>query len=314
MDPEVDFSKREDFIDNKLTILSVNIRSLRKNWDELQIAIENTKIKWHVIVLTEINIKKYEVGLYKLDNYEEFYVTRESTDRGGGICMFINKSVCASFQRINLDINDGIWATFQFNDVDYSICAIYRQPSTNKNLFISELKKILDEKLETDDNIIVVGDINIDILKKDEKQDKKMVDKYENCMAEKGLETKVDSPTRQDITKNKLSESCIDHIYARLNTQLSKGYTWKKRISDHFFTILTINIIKQKEDIEQNKVQTTCRLNDENIVKELQFIDWRILDQIRDSNIACDKINEVIKEIYTRKQIILKTYDKKVSN
>lgn len=61
-----DVGRREN-----VKVLHVNIRSLRKNWDLLIRKIGETKVKWEMIILTEINIKKEEVELYSMEKYKK---------------------------------------------------------------------------------------------------------------------------------------------------------------------------------------------------------------------------------------------------
>jgi len=82
-------SEIHDSKNKKIKALHVNIISMRKNWEELMLIFEETKIEWDIIVLTEINIKKYETILYRIKNYESCFLTRETTKRGGGICIFV---------------------------------------------------------------------------------------------------------------------------------------------------------------------------------------------------------------------------------
>ena len=290
-------------------MLQVNIRSLRKNWDEYVITIANSKVKWDIIVLSEINIKKYEHIMYTLPEYNSFVITRESTKRGGGICMFVRDKITAVYKKIKIDTNDGIWATICINEIEWNIFALYRQPCTNKLIFIDELKKYLEDNIELTDNVIILGDLNIDILKTKEKING-VPEKFENLMAGKGFEAKIESSTRQEKLRDKMCESCIDHIFIRSKKHQSKGYVWKKKISDHYFTLLTIEL--NTENVEnQTNIQQGYLLKDDSIVKELRNVDWRFLDEIQDTNIAYEEIKNKIQNIYQNNQVLKKTKPKK---
>ena len=86
--------------------------------------LSNSKIEWDVIIVSEINIKKYESVMYKIPNYDNFFVTRENTKRGGGIGMFVKKNIIVEFESIKCDINDGIMAMLRINDIEVKIVSI----------------------------------------------------------------------------------------------------------------------------------------------------------------------------------------------
>jgi hypothetical protein len=146
---------------------------------------------------------------------------------------------------------------------------------------------------------VIIGDLNIDILENNKKE-KTIVEKYENLLAAKGFEAKVNSPTRQEMVNGRLCESCIDHIFVRIKEGASKGYVWKKKISDHYFTILTVDINETKSEIPDITAETYHRLNDDKIVNEMQNIDWRFLNSMEDINRMYDTIKNIIQEIYEK--------------
>ena len=282
-----------------LKLIHVNIRSIKKNWDEFVQTLAGSKIKWDCIVLSEINIKKYESILYKLSDYESYMVTRESTKRGGGVCMFVKNNIPVVFESITCEGNDGINAKFQIKNTDLQVLAFYRQPSSNKRKFVNELKNLIKNKQVCTNNVILVGDINIDILKKSKNKDRQVIEKYENMLAANGYEKKIDSPTRQEWLNGVLCKSCIDHIYIKSEDLIGKGYTWERKISDHYFIILTVKLHTRKEENLKVDVNEE-RLNDEAIISELKLVDWRFLNSVEDVNSAYDNVKNIVDDIYKR--------------
>lgn len=70
--------------------MHVNVRSCRKNWDNLLLDLDNCSFKFDVIALTEINLKDDEIVNYNLKNYDKYHNCRKN-QRGGGILLFIRK-------------------------------------------------------------------------------------------------------------------------------------------------------------------------------------------------------------------------------
>lgn len=79
--------------------------------------------------------------------------------------------------------------------------------------FLEELDTNL-EKLAITNNVFLVVDFNIDLLK----QSKSQVFDHLNILASYGIESQINAPTREEILQNKLVTSCIDHVGVRLGT------------------------------------------------------------------------------------------------
>ena len=124
----------------------------------------NTKIAWDVIVLTEIGIKNHERGMYRLNGYNCIFATREETSRGGGVCAFVKNSLDSTLSAFKCDVNDGVRVEIHVDAINLVILGVYRQPCSNKNKFINELKKLLRSKENDVANLVLMGDINIDIM------------------------------------------------------------------------------------------------------------------------------------------------------
>lgn len=302
-----------------VSLLNINIRSLRKNWDNLQIAIDRSKIKWDLIVITEINIKKEELDNYKIEGYMKYAITREETKRGGGILVLINKS--QKFKNINttnlkLDGNDGIKINFEFSNELFEVIAIYRKPDSNKLKYIKELKNMLKNqeiKLKT---MICLGDINIDILEDDnleiDKSEQNVVDKYENLLAEQGFEKLINSPTRVEIVKKKnkneyvIQKSCLDHIHIKTKKWITKGITIEEKLSDHYFTACWLwkeNNLKERnkqDNMHTDKLKDNIKYNDNNIIDEMNKIKWNKLIKCSNVNDMFNEINKTIHVIYDK--------------
>lgn len=83
-------------------LFHLNIRSIRKHWDEFQLAIISILPIADIFVLTEINIHRDEVGKFTLPGFKRVFYTRENK-RGGGIAIFIKNKI--SFTELRLTFN-----------------------------------------------------------------------------------------------------------------------------------------------------------------------------------------------------------------
>jgi hypothetical protein len=187
-----------------------------------------------------------------------------------------------------------------------TIIVIYKQPKSNKIKFVSELGKYLEEK-EQDKNVIILGDMNIDILEgKNDHPEKHTIEKYLNLLAFKGYEIMINSKTRDDTRGDKLNESCLDHIFWKHQGCEGKGATILRKVADHYFTAFWMwNKTEQKvyEELDINVNKT--RYNDKNITNELNNIDWSCLDALKDPNLIYFKMREIIDCIYNNNKIVM---------
>ena len=129
-----------------LTIVHQNIRSIRKNWETFNLELQQSKIKWDLILLTEIGIKENEKDLYKLEGYSQTAITREQTKVGGGImCLIKNNFVYESFEH-KLDTDDCLVVKTEWKGNEIVIIVLYRQPlSSKKKIFVKELEILIDK-------------------------------------------------------------------------------------------------------------------------------------------------------------------------
>jgi len=194
-------------------VMHMNIRSLRKNWEQLTQHLESMHIKWEIIILTEINIKKEESELYELEGYNKTTLTRENTARGGGIMVFINKSEEARTRTIEIGESNAIEIVIMGKNTEketqkennIQIIAVYRKPSSNRKEFVKKLKNWIESTETKWESQMIIGDINIDILDNnktsEDNYDQKSIDYYENTLARLGFECKMNSPTREELVE-----------------------------------------------------------------------------------------------------------------
>ena len=287
---------------SSINVLHVNIRSLRKNWEQLKIDIDSTLITWDIICLTEINIKDSESRLYQLENYDAFCFTREETNRGGGVMLFVkisNSIDIVNVSNILIDSNNAITADLLINEVPLTLLVIYRQPLQHKKkTFVSKLAKVL-EKFEFTENLCLIGDINIDILEENHNgADYKLTDKYLNLLASCGLFSKIDSPTREEKYGNRITRSCIDHCFIKSKFHDCLGLCIEKKLADHYY--IAAKILTKSTKVEENISETNVLMNDKNIIEKLNNIDWLYLEKHKNDPVYIyNEITKRISQIYT---------------
>ena len=140
----------------------MNIRSLRKHFQTFLTTINNIIEKIQLIVLIETNITDDENCFYNIHGFNSTFLNR-GEGKGGGIVVYTKQNINFKHIKISTVYFELIQLELEINKQPLSLLAIYRQPKLNKNLFIIELEKVI-KQIAIKQNIVIVGDINIDIL------------------------------------------------------------------------------------------------------------------------------------------------------
>lgn len=212
-----------------LTIVHVNIRSLRKHWDTFCSYVDSVLHKVDVFVLTEINISSAETDLFTLPGFISSWFTRYD-QRGGGIAIFVQDIWSVEQIATTFSSAESLGLKISNQHSHISLLAIYRPPSSNLTSFLNELDAQL-QRTTLDPNICLVGDFNIDILNPTVPS----TCDYLDIIAKYGLESIIDIPTREELLLYNLVKSCIDHFNIRTDVASVHGAVLQKKVADHYF-------------------------------------------------------------------------------
>ncbi|KAG5867001.1 hypothetical protein JTB14_018164 [Gonioctena quinquepunctata] len=101
------------------------------------------------------------------------------------------------------------------------INAVYKPPNTNPHQFINNLQHYSESPLfQTESYNILIGDINIDLLKNNE-----LNIEYNNTLKEFGFISTINNPTRVQGGHS----SCIDHIFFKSKQNVPDQILWYHR-------------------------------------------------------------------------------------
>jgi exonuclease III len=180
---------------NSINTLMINIRSMRRNWDTLMGMISNILIHIHLLILLEINVKEDELKLFEINDFNIIAKCREAQS-GGGIAIYYRNY-------INVNILDSAFYSTESLILELSIeyqkiiiAAFYRPPSSSILDFNRELENWLTtDKINNNKNLIVLGDINIDIINN---HNKSTTVEYLNILNSMGIQMCIKTPTREE--------------------------------------------------------------------------------------------------------------------
>ena len=273
-------------------ILSLNIRSVNKNFDQLLILLHCLDLDLDAVVLSEC-WTNCAFQIPHLDGYDVNY-TRANRNRSDGVIVYTKTSLNASANELDIDDGNGLRVTY--NDVN--IIAIYRSPSfANPTRFIRSLISSLNN-LSSDEKIrhtVIAGDANINIYG----NRSAFADDYECFLHELGFVSAINTPTR--VLPN--HESCIDHIFIRTKNKATSAVI-HSTVTDHYSTLLAIDGNIQKTRINYTQLKT---IDESKLVDLLTKESWNgIIDEFNTDQ-ATDKfvttLQAHIRDCTTTKQI-----------
>lgn len=111
------------------------------------------------------------------------------------------------------------------------LLTIYRPPKTNKHGFVDSLHDLL-LKIPVTHEILLIGDTNIDLLLR-KTSSGSATSNYINNMSELGLECAVRDVTREEVYGDRVTRSCIDHVWVRTQG-MTTAYVLTCKLSDHY--------------------------------------------------------------------------------
>lgn len=256
--------------------------------DELEHFIGKLDKKPQIIIITESWIKKGEEKFFCMQNYCSIFSSRIDC-RGGGIVVYIHDGFPFD-EKINFQIEKN--HVILLCDLNVSVCAIYRSPSTNINQFL----KYMDELLENNEQTIICGDINIDLLNTNSAN----VTSYNQILLANGFHC------INEIDKTQYTYSCGDH-YSILDHVCTNILNIEHNLkilpvafSDH--RLLQFNIkVGIKEKIN----------NDNKIIKIVNYENIKLeLIQYDDMNKSYDEFAQFLISVYNN-NITEKTFIEK---
>ena len=136
-----DLGNKNSVSANFISIVHLNIRSLRKNMENFKIFLNSISHDFDIICLTETWCKEENIPQFLLPNYKAIHQVRYNQDKsGGGICIFVKNSMnCIKNEKFSRnDANcESLCIEIESKCLKNKIIVntIYRPPNGNKKIF-----------------------------------------------------------------------------------------------------------------------------------------------------------------------------------
>ena len=286
-----------------LNIVTMNIVSLPKHAGELACFISTLETHIDVIVLTEIGARNISTVEHLFQNYTFFYVTPCNNPKGGvGIYVShrMNDIVINNECSYNKTCNcvrceiESLFVDFTYGGKRYTVGGIYRHPNGNVDHFCCDLEELCNN-FEHDRNIILAGDMNINIINFDNAH----VLKYLTLMMSHRFLPHITLPTR--IATHRPTATCIDHIFVKqpvkdTSLDLISGILYCD-LSDHLPCFVSMCVGSNVKDIHNRPMtrlfgERQCQ----SFVNSMAVYDWDVL--YNDSNDFYATFITAVKEIF----------------
>ena len=239
-----------------LKIGCINARSLYPKIDEIHQIIH--KHEFDILGINEtwldVFISDHEL---LIDHYD--LLRHDRNRQGGGVCLFVRKSLKYSTVQTVKDKLESIWINVAFNNNNVGIGCMYRPPSADQEYYNDMLDQIEQVKATSDD-IILMGDLNFNYVL-NEHLSSCPVHYIESAYE---LTQLVDKPTR--VTQS--SSTLIDLILSSMPQQHECTRVLPVSLSDHY---LVYTILRWKS--KKPGCHNTIKFRDFKNFESCKFID-----------------------------------------
>lgn len=279
-----------------LKVLQQNIRSLNCNFQELQVLLERLKLSCDIIVLSECWLSRVS-NLPLLQGYNS-HKTNDNYNQNDGIVVYTNNNLKCTVEEPFLSEANCLMIKIKNDTI---IIAIYRPPSFKSlDAFLDSLHNLLTT-VSSFKNIIVVGDINIDLLGSGSG-----TTSYLETFAFHGLLPAINTATRD--------RTCLDHVI--LKTKLEAlTFSLGTSITDHEAVLFCIKTQVAKPNSTTTKIN--LKIDIDKLKSECNNLKFDIVYQETNVNTAINNFiniiqlliaNNSIKRLIPRNKIIIKPW------
>lgn len=272
---------------NVFSLIYVNIRSLRKNFNNFLAEFMLIESKIDFIVFSEIWIGSDELDLYGIPGYN-IYAKCNDNYRSGGVICYAHHDIFVSQLDVDMLSADCLVLNVKISNNNFKLMILYRFNFSPENDFITELGNYLSA---CNQNIIYLGDININLL-----ESTSVAQHYFNLLNDHSFFSLIDAPTR--ITVN--SKSLIDHIFIR-NPKIDcfKAAVFDIGLTDHCVLGLKMYSLKKNNYVGDTAV-TSSPINEKVVIdfdllqQKLCNTDWSDCYHVSDVNACYDRFIEIL--------------------
>jgi hypothetical protein len=191
--------------DNKLKVLTLNIRSLRKHLPDL--TSHPLLMESDILCLTETHLGVDEVSNTEIVGYTQYLA---SLGKGKGVCVYIKNSLSEVIDYSCVQKPDFQIINIKFKN--YSISCVYRSSSVLSNL--KNIYNVINQTISYTTPVLICGDFNTS-----------PENSLTNDLCNHGIQQMIKFPTHEH-------GNILDHVYTNVNNEF-QYYIHPVHFSDH---------------------------------------------------------------------------------
>lgn len=273
-----------------LNILLQNIRSICCNMPNFISLLQRSELNWDVLVLSECWLASSK-HIPDLENYNYATTTSHKT-QNEGVVIYYNKQLNIAIEEP--EMADANCLLLKLSS-DTCILGIYRPPSQfNTSNFVNSIDTLLS-KLNSFKNIILCGDINIDIVPNS--PDRRAYE-YLNVLASHGMLPTHTLPTH--------GRTCLDHIIIKTKLEAT-CFVFETSITDHESVAISFG-----HGVKKACLNKAChRISFDKLDIAVNKINFQPILDCTDVNVATDSLIFQLNAAITENSQLIKTPNRK---
>lgn len=268
----------------KLKLAQLNVRSLSAHLQSVREIVHRHEID--IIGLTETwlssNISNASLAI---DNYS--IIRKDYAARGSGVCIYVRRGIKFRVEQTSREIEQ-LCISATVNTFKIAVCIFYRNHDCTHRKFIDELELTVGNCQLFTENLVLMGDMNIDLFKT---QDIKTVD-YINSLDNMGVVQLINQPTRECALLDHVIVSNIDNV-ADYGVEVFDA-------SDHDLTYCILKVKKPKASPSYLKIRNYKNFSIEDFLSDLREAALESLYRIDDIDDKVYLFNSTILALFDR--------------
>ena len=214
----------------------LNVNHFRNKVVDLRCILKDIEFTYLAIAETKID-NSFSSTQFNIDGYlcpKEF--RRDRTNKGGGMLVYIRKGTpCKRLNKFECDEIETVVIEIRVGKQKWCIVSVYRNEQITVDSFLKCFSKSLDIILDEYENLIVIGDLNINSLKK-HNFDTFKFEKLKNFCDSYDLSNLIKGPTCFQSD----DPSSIDLILTNKNRSFINSKSVVNGLSDHHSLVCTM--------------------------------------------------------------------------
>ena len=278
-------------------IVQINCRSILNKIDEIRYRFNGIDIlacseTWLNDSIPNHMIEIPGMDLFRWDRHNGI-INGVSKIRGGGVACYVSKKLqldCHVMKKLTLTTCDiellTLRCVYSYGKVLY-VMSLYRPPEGSIDMFFETLYCLFDEYQLASKELWVLGDFNIDFLKRIDNKTKKLIE----FLRIYSLKQQISGPTR--LTG--FSRTCIDLIITNIQENLivARG-TLIDVISDHMPTYVCVKKKRNISVFQKIKGRTYIHYNKDNLQTLVHTANWDHFYDLKHPTDLCFFIQKTI--------------------